>query len=118
MLTKLSKDEIEILYWAFDKNKRFTELYENKNELIPYIWRAYADILVSLKDLSIHGIQEKLADIGSDHKLLPTLSELKVAKQLAEKSFEVELLYQITKERQQIGHPVWNLYRQEKQLQI
>ncbi|WP_434685171.1 AAA-like domain-containing protein [Pseudanabaena minima] len=27
-------------------------------------------------------------------------------------------LYQITKERQQIEHPVWNLYRQEKQLQI
>jgi uncharacterized protein len=28
------------------------------------------------------------------------------------------LLYQITKERQQIEHPVWNLYRQGKQLQI
>lgn len=27
-------------------------------------------------------------------------------------------LYQITKERQQIEHPGWNLYRQEKQLQI
>jgi hypothetical protein len=31
---------------------------------------------------------------------------------------EARVLYQITKERQQIGHPVWNLYRQEKQLQI
>jgi hypothetical protein len=92
MFTKLSKDEIEILYWAFDKNKKFTELYKNKPELMTYIWRAYADILVSLKDLSIHGIQEKLADIGSASKLRPTLSELKVAKQLAEKSFEVELL--------------------------
>ncbi|MEY3304412.1 MAG: hypothetical protein RLZZ139_2785 [Cyanobacteriota bacterium] len=30
----------------------------------------------------------------------------------------IDGLYQITKERQQIGHPVWNLYRQEKQLQI
>ena len=33
-------------------------------------------------------------------------------------STTIRVLYQITKERQQIGHPVWNLYRQEKQLQI
>jgi hypothetical protein len=92
MLFKFTKDEIDILFWAFHKNKKFIEWHENKTELNTYIWRAYVDILLSLKDLSIHGIQEKLADIGSDSKLLPTLSELKVAKQLAEKSFEVELL--------------------------
>ena len=92
MPPELFKHETELIYWAFEKNKKFSDLYENRDRVPICIWFAYIDILKKIQDLPIHGIQEKLADIGSDSKLLPTLSELKVAKQLAEKSFEVELL--------------------------
>ena len=80
------------MHKTIKKNKKFSDLYTNRDEVPIYIWFAYIDILKKIQDLPIHGIQDKLADIGSANKLLPTLSELRVAKQFAEKYFEVEFL--------------------------
>ncbi|MBW4522167.1 MAG: hypothetical protein KME16_21120 [Scytolyngbya sp. HA4215-MV1] len=53
---------------------------------------AYVDVLKDIHELPIHGIQEKLGEVGSIGKLIPTLAELRAAKVLAIRGFEVELL--------------------------
>jgi hypothetical protein len=93
MPPELSKHETELIYWAFEKNKKFSDLYANRDKVSIYIWFAYIDILKKIQDLPIHGIQDKLSDINSNSsRLIPTLSEMKASKVFAERGFNVELL--------------------------
>lgn len=94
----LSNDEINLLHWAFAKNKWFSDWFEDDSKDSAYIWLDYVDLLSNIARLPIKGIQEKLADIGNSKKLLPTLSELKASRVLAERSFEVKLLSDNDKE--------------------
>lgn len=89
---KLSDEAISRLYSAFAKNKSFSDWFEDDSKVPAYIWSRYADLLTNIEDLPIVGLQEKLAEVGSDTKLLPTLSELKASRLLAERGFEVKLL--------------------------
>ncbi|MBD2328913.1 hypothetical protein [Alkalinema sp. FACHB-956] len=92
MSSKLTNDEINLLRWAFAKNRNFRDWFADNFKVHIYTWINYYDALIDVNELPIHGIQEKLAEIGSTSKLLPTLSELRVAKELAKRNFEVELL--------------------------
>lgn len=92
MSPKLTNDEFNLLCWAFDKNQSFQDWFADNSKVPIYTWINYCDALIDVNEFPIYGIQEKLAEIGSLSKLLPTLSELRVAKELAKRNFEVELL--------------------------
>jgi hypothetical protein len=92
MSPKLSKDETNLLCWAFEKNQRFSDWLADSSKVSIYTWLDYSDVLTDVNELPIQGIQEKLAEVGDPGKLLPTLSELRAAKALATRNFKVELL--------------------------
>lgn len=92
---ELTKNEINLLEFAFEKNRYFSEWFKDRCKVSPYIWMKYSDVLVDLDQLPVQGVQNKLAEIGSPSKLLSILSELRAAKQFAERNFEVELLTDI-----------------------
>ena len=92
MPPELSTDETDLLYWAFDKNQWFSSWFADKSLVPTCTWFDYTNLLGSIRNLPICGVQEKLVDIGDPSKLLSTLSELQAAKVLAKRGFEVQLL--------------------------
>ncbi len=92
MSPKLSSDETDLLYWAFDKNQWFSSWFADKSSVPTCTWFDYTNLLSSIHNLPIYAVQEKLSNVGNPSKLLSTLSELQAAKVFAEKDFEVELL--------------------------
>ena len=92
MTFTLASDEIALLEWAFSENCWFSTWLEDRSKTPIDTWFSCIDVLSDIKSLPIKGIQKKFAEIGHPNKLLPIFSELKAAKILATRNFEVELL--------------------------
>ena len=92
MNTKLTDSEISLLHWAFSKNEHFSDWIQDISEIRQHTWIRYSEELTDIHQLPIHGLQDKLADVGCHTKLLPILSELRAAKEFAKRGFKVELV--------------------------
>lgn len=92
MNIKLTDSEISLLHWAFSKNEHFPDWIQDTSEIQSHTWIRYSEELTDIHQLPIHGLQDKLADVGCHTKLLPMLSEIRTAKEFSKRDFNVELV--------------------------